>query len=917
MINVSRYFRKKLYDNERNYINRLDITLSDGTSLDITNEHIMGRGIEVDDAVGDDSNFNALGATVCNSLKITLYNNDEIYSNYIFENATCVYYTALEVDNGSSVYPEEIKKGTFTVDTATYSDYTITLTLLDFMEQFDRPYSESQLVYPATLGEIVRDACSICLGSATELATQQFPHYNYTISDAPKKDSTTFREVLSWCATIAGCFARCNVNGKLELKWFDTATLENRDNEYDGGIFDGIKSVSWLSDYINTETGMTTLSDTRQDDRWFSFPNTQEFEFNSNISSSIYIDSDSCIAFTDSPPSGHGHSSLQAINICTRDGQSVSIKYQYITIEEQKVTKLRFHGYTRYDTASQTSEYELEYEIFLINNDSILINFITLPTNSGYLGTSTIVENSVSYAFTPTVDNLILMKREDNGWFSKIPSDAYETGDNLEGGSFNPWNEGTAYDGGLFTNNLPIHYITNLYTQDIGVDDIVITGVKIIIEATDTSTDDTSNIFLEGTDNYVVEISNNPFITLTNVAEIKQWLGVQLIGLTFRQCNVSHLDDPTIEAGDIGLIWDSKNIEHPILITRVTFVPGLTQTVVCGAESLSKNQSTRITSQTKAYASLRKQLKVQKNTYDLAIQNLQNEIDNASGLFVTQVTETGGATKYYYHNKPDLEDSDIQMLISSAGITVTANGTASQPTWYGLQVDGTLIASIMNTIGINFDWGTGGTLTLGGQNNGNGVLRVLDANGNVISTLDNTGANIRGNIRLGGSNNNLGTLQVLGTDNTTINTVIDHNGISHYDTSSIIPYHYRTFHYEYEIDGDLFNGGSTTPYTFQQNKYFSSDFGMPYIPEWEDMNGNIDSMQLSLSIVNIESPGSPSNSVAYVLGTFGVSGVLYAGRLEPYVALSVECSYITLVFNNLRPRYIAPTSITIAIDLTY
>lgn len=40
----------------------------------------------------------------------------------------------------------------------------------------------------------------------------------------------------------------------------------------------------------------------------------------------------------------------------------------------------------------------------------------------------------------------------------------------------------------------------------------------------------------------------------------------------------------------------------------------------------------------------------------------------------------------------------------------------------------------------------GGTLTLGGANNGNGVLQVLDADGNVIGTWNNTGANITGNL---------------------------------------------------------------------------------------------------------------------------------------------------------------------------
>ena len=75
---------------------------------------------------------------------------------------------------------------------------------------------------------------------------------------------------------------------------------------------------------------------------------------------------------------------------------------------------------------------------------------------------------------------------------------------------------------------------------------------------------------------------------------------------------------------------------------------------------------------------------------------------------------------------------------------MTANGTAQHPTWYGLRVNGDMVARIMNTIGINFDWGTGGTLKLGGAGNGNGLLEVYDANNQKIGGWDNTGIDATG-----------------------------------------------------------------------------------------------------------------------------------------------------------------------------
>ena len=566
MINVSTAFKQKLYRDERDYLNTLQFTLNDNTQLTVDNEHIMGGGLEFDDAVGEDESFTALGSTVCNGLTVTLYNLDDIYSDYVFEGAKCVWRTGLNVPSNGSDVPEMIKKGVFTVDSATYSDYTITLTMLDNMEQFDRPYSMSQLVYPATLDAIVRNACSIC-DVTLDTNSLNFPNKNYEVAKRPEDGSTTFREVLGWCATIAGCFARCNRDGKLELKWFDIAALEN-ETGYDGGVFDS--------------------------------------------------------------------------------------------------------------------------------------------------------------------------------------ANPYATGDSVDGGTFNPWNDGTSVDGDTFTTDIPLHYITSLNTQNIGVDDITITGVRIVVRTEDENSSSDEREFFTGTSNYVIEISENPFIDVTTAQSVLNFLATQLIGTVFRQCNVTHLNDPTIEAGDVGLIWDTRGNEHPILITRVTFSPDQLQTVVCGAETVSKNQSTRVSFQTKSYIDARRQLRNERDSYQAAMDDLRESIENADGLYETDVVQQDSSVIRYLHNKPDLEESDIQIIISNVGITMTPDGGDH---WYGMTVDGTLIASIMQTIGINFDWGTGGTLTLGGNNNTNGLLRVLNASGNQVGQWGKDGINIiSGTINLGNGN---------------------------------------------------------------------------------------------------------------------------------------------------------------------
>lgn len=108
-------------------------------------------------------------------------------------------------------------------------------------------------------------------------------------------------------------------------------------------------------------------------------------------------------------------------------------------------------------------------------------------------------------------------------------------------------------------------------------------------------------------------------------------------------------------------------------------------------------------------------------------EDLNQRIANANGLYETRITQPGGATITYMHNKPNLANSDIQMMISDVGVLVTANGTDSSPTWYGLTVDGNLIANILQANGINADWIDTGALVIY-DNDGNELFRADKTN---------------------------------------------------------------------------------------------------------------------------------------------------------------------------------------------
>ena len=108
------------------------------------------------------------------------------------------------------------------------------MTAYDNMAKFDQPYTESKLKYPATLGQIVADACSVC-GVVQESAN--FPNRNYTVKERPTDEALTFRQVLTWVGQIACRYWQCDAYGRLTSGWYDTAVF-GRHNGMDGGSFD-------------------------------------------------------------------------------------------------------------------------------------------------------------------------------------------------------------------------------------------------------------------------------------------------------------------------------------------------------------------------------------------------------------------------------------------------------------------------------------------------------------------------------------------------------------------------------------------------------------------------------------------------------------------------------------------------------
>ena len=563
MRNATPAFMRALADDRRDYQNRAVITLADDTVLQINNSDgyvlevqgvelenpteltgsgIWEDGLKIEDAVSADGVFQ-IGGAIINQATLVINNIYDAYSEYDFTGAHVVLYTGLnDLDNGTD---EEIRLGTFTVDEAEYNGSIITLKCLDDMYRFDRPYTfdaptDDEIIYPASLYTIVSNACHNC-GVTLATNSLNFPHNDYVVTNMPSGESTTYRQVISWAAQIACCFARCNANGQLEIRFYDTTALDGVESGLDGGSFD------------------------------------------------------------DSTP--------------------------------------------------------------------------------------------------------------------------YSTGDTADGGSFYPWNTGIEYDGGTFLSYPNVDLISSSYQSKLSTDDVVITGVKVVKKVESENSQDAYEEYTSGTSGYVISVENNDFIDGTHGQDVANWMGTALIGLRFRQAEITHPSDPTIEAGDVALFWDLKGNRYTIVVSSTSFACGNSQRTTSSAATPAKNSQQRYSESTRNYVELRRQQVRDFNS-------LAQLIAESGGLYETDVT-VSGATQRWYHDKPDLADSEIVMVFTTAGFTLcddyhtkTSMVPPQDPTWYGMTVDGQMIASILTASGVNADWINTGAFT------------VRDANGNITFQAD-------------------------------------------------------------------------------------------------------------------------------------------------------------------------------------
>ena len=251
MLNVSaKWQRAVMLDNDINVNCFADIVTTNGEKIPVSDSELWANGFEVNDSTSSNGTF-TIGALIAGKLKIKLNNIYEDYSKYDFDNASVTAYVSKSFSDGTT---EKLKIGEYRVSETSYDGSLITLTCLDNVNNFNREY-DSNLSYPTTAYEVVRDACIKC---DVPFTMARFDNSDYVINEIPSDNQKfTYGQVIAYILQLSGLWGKCGHDGELLIDWYDMSQFDSRG--YDGGTFS--TTTTPYSDGDNVDGGTFKYSD--------------------------------------------------------------------------------------------------------------------------------------------------------------------------------------------------------------------------------------------------------------------------------------------------------------------------------------------------------------------------------------------------------------------------------------------------------------------------------------------------------------------------------------------------------------------------------------------------------------------------------------------------------------------------------
>lgn len=579
-------YNKIVAGSGRKWYSGAHVRFADESEIDIDERNILASsGFGIEDATSETDKFQ-VGAVIINELTLRLNNYEGDFNAYDFNGAVITPWvglvTAVHWRDGEIV--ERLNKGIFTVFEAPTVGSVIDIAADDNMAKLDTAYSASTLAYPAMLGQIAADACSVC---GVTLATATFPNSDYIVAKRPSESSITCREILSYVAQLAGCFARCNVNGAVEIRWYEETPAGT--NPYSG------KKIEFKQGVASSLSSLIVAGKTIQDGT--GTPSPDNVRPLHGIKQIILSDGGSQSQTITLPRELFDDDAYEAVS-----GQGAAEKVKALLNETGSwykaaidTTNLAGFGITLASSGNKsilcdklrpTTVFTSAEEIY-VNTASQVFVRVLKSRLTGWLDGWTDAQKVAAFKTWLTSNPVTVLYT--------LASPLTITGAPQAITTYAPKT--------IITNDADAPMVAeNNYLWDVGIGassisadsaDTAITGIQI------QGNDEAKTVYKSGTDDFVVRIESNP-LAQDNLQSLVDSLGEKFNGFAFRAYSTSAPSNPAIEAGDIVNMTDKRGVVHRTMVSSLSYQFGQYEIFNADAETAAENQSERFSKADKA-----------------------------------------------------------------------------------------------------------------------------------------------------------------------------------------------------------------------------------------------------------------------------------------------------------------------------
>ncbi len=240
-----------------------------------TEEDILKGSFSISNQCCGSSNME-IGSVYTGELSMTLLNG--IVPRYSMYGAVVEPFFSLLTDEGW----EEIPLGIFIINEANYGNSGCEIVAYDRMSLFDRTINFNTTSADMwTLLGMVSEACNVPLGM-TEEEVQAFPNGNRLLGIYANNDMETWRDMVSWLAQTAGCFATVNRMGELIFRAFTTEVVDTIDSSH---RFMGCK----FSDFVTRYTGLSCVNIADQTTSYYAAEDVEDDGLTMNLGSNPFL----------------------------------------------------------------------------------------------------------------------------------------------------------------------------------------------------------------------------------------------------------------------------------------------------------------------------------------------------------------------------------------------------------------------------------------------------------------------------------------------------------------------------------------------------------------------------------------------------------------------------------------------------